>query len=64
MGAEPQVLAAISAWALSDYPRLQQLVAALRAISPDPRGRVKDHFAGTDGEVRRLVLGVLRDQGG
>ena len=53
-GAEPQLLGAIAHRALHDYPRLLQLVAALRAISPDPRAKIKDHFAGTDGEVRRL----------
>jgi hypothetical protein len=62
--AAPAVLAALEAWALEQDGRLPHLVAALRAISQDPAGRVKEHFAGTDGEIRRLILGVLRDQGG
>jgi hypothetical protein len=59
--AEPQLLAAIAGFALTDYPRLESLLTALRAVSPDPIASVKKHFVGTDGEVRRLVLGVLKD---
>jgi hypothetical protein len=62
LAAEPQLLAAIAGFALTDYPRLESLVAALRAVCPDPIASVKQHFVGTDGEVRRLVLGVLKDQ--
>jgi HEAT repeats len=64
VSAEPALLTAIEAAALTDYHRLIQLVAALRAVSADPRARIREHFAGSDGEIRRLALGVLKDQGG
>jgi hypothetical protein len=62
--AEPHLLKAMEAAVLTDYPRFVHLVAALRAVSPDPRSRIREHFAGPDGEIRRLALGVLKDQGG
>jgi hypothetical protein len=62
--AEPHLLTAMESAALTDYPRLVHLVAALRAVSPDPRARLREHFAGADKELRRLTLGALNDQGG
>jgi hypothetical protein len=62
--AEPHLLAAMEASALIDGTRFACLVAAIRTVSPDPKASIRAHFAGSDGEARRLALGVLKDQGG
>lgn len=63
-GVEPELLAAVEAAAAVNDDHLPDLLAALRVVVPDPRGRLRAHYAGRDPDGLRLALGMLRDQGG
>lgn len=65
--AEPfagELLSTMEATAIHDDYLLRYLIAALQEICPDPKERIRTHFAGFDREIRQLVLGTLKDQGG
>lgn len=61
--AESRLLTALEGFAsVNDENCMVSLVTSIRQINPDARTLIRNHFAGRDHEVLRLVLDVLREQ--
>lgn len=59
---EPLLTALDRAAAVTDYDTTSRLISALVAVCDDPKKSTERYFDTRDPDVRRLVLGVLRDQ--